>query len=274
MMIGGFSVQEAFDVARVALSLAFLAYASWSDLKTREVSNTVWIAFAPMALTLTLFQLFMFPDPLLLQTYALSFAITSVISITLFYTGAFGGADAKALICLSLALPSHPTSLFQPSLSFGYSLFPITVLSNGVLLAALSAFYALFRNYLWKFRTGRRLFEGFERESFSRKTVALLCGYKVNSTKLEKMDHLYPLEDIHTAETGESERRLLVFPKDEDRQPIVDRLLNAKRQGTLQNDVWITPGLPMLVFITGGLIVALLFGDLIWSTLRLILMAP
>ena len=121
---------------------------------------------------------------------------------------------------------------------------------------------------------GYKCVEGFERESFGRKTVALLCGYKVNSMKLERMDHLYPLEDIHTAETGESERRLLVFPKDEDRQPIVDRLLNAKREGGLQNDVWITPGLPMLVFITGGLIVALLFGDLIWSTLRLILMAP
>lgn len=267
-------MQEAFDVARVALSLAFLAYASWSDLKTREVSNIVWIAFAPIALTLTLFQLFLFFDPLLLQTYVLSFAITSVISIALFYAGAFGGADAKALICLSLALPSHPTSLFQPSPSFGYSLFPITVLSNGVLLAALSAFYAIFRNCLWKFRTGQRLFEGFEKESFGRKTIALLCGYKVNSTKLEGMNHLYPLEDIHTAETGGSERRLLMFPKDEDTQSIVDRLLNAKSKGALQNDVWITPGLPMLVFITGGLVVAFFFGDLIWSTLRLILAAP
>ena len=269
-----FSANEVFDGVRVSVCLTFLVYASWSDLETREVSNKVWAVFAPIALALTSLQLFMFFDPQLLHTYVLSFALTSVVSVTLFYAGAFGGADAKALICLSLALPSYPTNLVQPLLSLGYSLFPITVFCNGVLLAASSAFYALFRNCLWKHKTGRKLFEGFEKESISRKILALLCGYKVDLTKLEKIGHVYPLEDISTAENGESERKLLVFPKDEDRKQIVDRVLNAKREGKLQDDVWITPGLPMLVFITAGLIVALLFGDIIWSILRLILVAP
>lgn len=267
-------LNEAFDSARVGLCLAFLIYASWSDLKTREVSNRVWAVFAPIVLALTSLQFFMFFDPQLLHTYVLSFALTSVISVALFYVGAFGGADAKALICLSLALPSYPTHLLQPPLGFVYPLFPITVFCNAVLLAASSAFYALIRNCLWKHKTGRKLFEGFEKESISRKILALLCGYKVDITKLEKIDHLYPLEDIYTAETGENERKLLVFPKDEDRKQIVDRVLNAKREGKLQDDVWITPGLPMLVFITAGLIVALLFGDIIWSILRLVLVTP
>ena len=67
---------------------------------------------------------------------------------------------------------------------------------------------------------------------------------------------------------------MLVFPKDEDRKQIVDRVLNAKREGKLQDDVWVTPGLPMLVFVTTGLIVALLFGDIIWNILHLILVTP
>jgi prepilin signal peptidase PulO-like enzyme (type II secretory pathway) len=35
--------------------------------------------------------------------------------------------------------------------------------------------------------------------------------------------------------------------------------------------VWATPGLPMLIFITLGLIVALLFGDIVWLLVRFIL---
>lgn len=270
----GTEMNELFDGFRVLISLIFLAYASWSDLKTREVSNRVWAVFAPIALAFTSLQFFISFDPQLLYADVLSFALTSVISITLFYAGAFGGADAKALICLSLALPSYPTNLLQPLLSLGYQLFPIIVFCNAVLLAASSAFYALIRNYLWKHKTGRKLFEGFEKESINRKILALLCGYKVNITKLEKVGHLYPLEDIYITETGENERKLLVFPKDEDRKQIVDRVLSAKREGKLQDDVWATPGLPMLVFITAGLILALLFGDIIWNILHLILVTP
>jgi prepilin signal peptidase PulO-like enzyme (type II secretory pathway) len=32
--------------------------------------------------------------------------------------------------------------------------------------------------------------------------------------------------------------------------------------------VWATPGLPMLIFVTLGLIVALFFGDIVWLFVR------
>ncbi len=262
----------AFDIARVGLSLVFLAYASWSDLKTREVGNIVWAIFAPIALILTFIQILLLPDALPIPTLVISFAITSVVSIALFYAGAFGGADAKALICLALALPSHPTGLFQPWMSFGYSLFPITVLTNAVLLAASSAIYALLRNCLWKFRAGQSLFKGFEEESSGRKVLALLSGYKINAKKLESMNHIFPLEDIQETDTRENNRSLLVFPKDEDRQSIIDRLIKARHEGKLQSGIWITPGLPMLIFITGGFMAAIFFGDLIWNLLSLLLL--
>jgi len=66
-------------------------------------------------------------------------------------------------------------------------------------------------------------------------------------------------------ETGESRRRLLVFPKDEEREAIVERILKAASEEKLEKEVWATPGLPMLIFITAGLIVALTFGDIIWA---------
>lgn len=222
----------------------------------------MWAILAPSAFALTSLQFFMFA-PESLYVYALSFGVTSALSITLFYGGAFGGADAKALICLSLALLSYPAHLLQPYSGFVSPLFPITVFCNAVLLAALSVFYVVVRNYVWKRKTGKRLFEGFEKESGWRKILVLLCGYKVNITELEKREHLYPLEDIN-----ENERKLLVVPKDEDRSEIVGRIQKAGREGRLQNEVWATPGLPLLIFVTVGLIFALVYGDIVWAILR------
>ena len=249
------------DGARVLLCLFFMIFASWSDFKKREVSNWVWAILAPSAFALTSLQFFLFAQELL-HIYALSFAVTSALSLALFYSGAFGGADAKALMCLSLALPSYPTSFPQTYSGFVSPFFPITVFCNAVLLAALSVFYVVVRNYLWKHKTGKRLFEGFEEESVWRKILVFLCGYKVNITQLEKKEHLFPLEDV-----DENERKLLFVPKYEDRSEVVGRIQKAGREGKLQNEVWATPGLPLLIFVTVGLIFALVYGDIVWSVL-------
>ncbi len=269
-------MNESLDGVRIILTLSFLIYASWSDWRKREVSNKVWAVFAPLALLLTSVQSILFAGDLLL--YVLSFAVTSGLAIVLFYAGAFGGADAKALICLSLALPQYPTDLFSAfstssSAAFVSPLFPITVFSNSVLLAAFTVVYALLRNLLWKLKTGSKLFEGFEKESLGRKLIALLTGYKVNVAKLERYGYLYPLEDVGVIEGSREDRKLLVMPKDESREKIVERILNAERDGKIQNDVWATPGLPMLIFITAGLVIALVFGDLVWVLLRLVFSA-
>ncbi len=257
-------MREIFDAVRVLLCLAFFIYASWSDLQKREVSNTVWVLMAPSAFTLTFLQSLIF-FPSMLRVYALSFAITSAVSVALFYAGAFGGADAKALICLSLALPYPVQSL--PPLNFVSPLFPLTVFSNAVLLAASTVLYTLTRNLIWKHRTGKKLFEGLQTQSIGRKLLTALCGYKVSISELRNKKHAYPLEDVRTAETGETERRLLVFPTEEKKKEIIKRILEAKEEMKPANEVWITPGLPLLVFITAGLILALTLGDIIWLVL-------
>ena len=262
-------MKEVLDSIRVLLCLVFLIYASWSDFKTREVSNWVWVILAPLAFILTSSRFFLFSNELL-QGYVLSFAVTSALSITLFYTGAFGGADAKAFMCLSLALPFYPANLFQPYSGvispLSQILFAITIFSNSVLLAALSVLYIVVRNLSWKQRNKKNLFEGVKKESKWRKILVLLCSYKVDIAELEKKQHLYPLEDF-----VENERKLLVVPKDEGREKIVGRLQKAKQEGRLQNGVWATPGLPMLIFVTIGLIIALFYGDIVWVIVRSVL---
>jgi preflagellin peptidase FlaK len=263
---GGYPLNQIFDGVRVILTLSFLFYASWSDWKKREVSNKVWAVFGPLAFLLTSVQYVLFAKDLLFY-YVISVAVMSGLAIVLFYAGAFGGADAKALICLSLALPYYPIYLLTSPQPYYSPLFPITVFSNSVLLAAFTVVYALLRNLLWKLKTGNKLFEGFEKESFGRKLLALLTGYRINVAKLERYEYLYPLEDISVTEDRQTDRKLLVMPKDEDREKIVARILDAARTGRIPDKVWATPGLPMLIFITAGLVIALVFGDLVWTLL-------
>jgi len=261
-------MNELLDGSRILLSLVFLVYASWSDFKTREVSNWVWAIFAPLAFILTILQYGLFAPQDLLYSYAIPFVVTLALSLFLFYSGGFGGADAKALICLSLALPDYPVSLLQSPIGYFPLVFPLSVFINAVFIASFSVIFILLRNFLWRYRNKKKLFEGFEEESLGRKILVLLSGYKVKIAELKKKNYLSPLEDFAKLE---ERRKLIAISRDEEREKIVSRLLEAKRAGQIQGDVWATPGLPMLVFITAGLIVALVFGDILWTILSLIL---
>jgi len=267
-------ILSSIEAIKVTLTLLFLIYASWSDYKTREVSNSVWLLFAPPAFALTFIELF-FYEPSSMLFYGICFGLTAAFAIILFYSGGFGGADAKALMCLALALPFFPESLLKPLSEISpisQSFFPITVFSNSVLLAAATAIYIFLRNVFWHKRTGRKLFEeGHQNESLGRKILVLITGYKVSVNKLNEKWHLYPLEDTEENPEKGFKRKLVLIPKDEDRNTIVERLTKAVEAGKIQDTVWATPGLPMLIFITAGLIIALFFGDIVWTCIRLLL---
>jgi preflagellin peptidase FlaK len=208
--------------------------------------------------------------------YGISFGVTTAFAIILFYSGGFGGADAKALMCLALALPFHPQNLLNPLSGeispISKNFFPVTVFSNSVLLAAATAVYIFLRNIVWNKKTGKELFEKDQKtESFGRKILVLITGYKIHIHKLEEKWHLYPLEDIQENPENGFKRKLVIIPKDEDRNAIVERLANAVQSGKIQDMIWATPGLPMLIFITAGLIIALFLGDIVWICVSFLL---
>jgi preflagellin peptidase FlaK len=193
----------------------------------------------------------------------------------LFYSGGFGGADAKALMCLALALPFYPENLLTPLTGLpspiSKTFFPITVFSNSVVFAAATAIAILLYNVSSRLRTRQLLFEGdHKNESLGKKILVLITGYKVSTNKLKEKWHIYPMEDIE--KSGENwKRKLIIVPKDEGRAEIVGRLSSAVEDGTIPDRVWATPGLPMLIFILAGLITALIFGDIVWACIRLVL---
>lgn len=249
--------------------MSFMLYASWSDIKTREVSNKVWAVLGPVGLALTLIQIFLTGSYSMLDDFALAFLITTGLAIGLFYLGFFGGADAKALICLSVSLPYIPNEFFSPLSSLICErILPISALFNAILTSVFMVLYALLRNVFWA-ASGKPLFEGLKSEPLSKKLASLFTGYKVKVSNLNKI-YLYPIEKIEETPEDGITRKFQVFVQAEaDREDAVNKIEEFSKRG-LVKEVWVTPALPFLVFITVGLFASLLFGDIIFWLLSLI----
>jgi hypothetical protein len=107
-------------------------------------------------------------------------------------------------------------------------------------------------------------------ESMGKKLLVLITGYKMSLSKVKEKWHIFPLEDVDDQSVN-LKRKLVVVPNDEGREKIVERLTKATEEGKIDGYVWATPGLPMLIFVTFGLIAALFLGDFVWLLVRLVL---
>jgi preflagellin peptidase FlaK len=262
---------EWLEASRVLLSLFFLAFSSLYDFKTREVSNKMWIIFGPAGFALLFLQFLtdysVSGEGVLIQ-WLVSIGLTTIIALVLFYVGFFGGADSKALICLSIALPVYPSFTYE-YIRILVPFFPIAVLVNSVLGSSLLVVFIIGYNLCRMLLKGERLFEGLEKEPFWSKIVAFATGFRVDSEKMKKGSHYMPLEWFSREEDGKIIRHLKVTPRLED-DPQKEAQL-AEFLNELHGKMWVTPGLPFLVFVTAGFIAALLVGDFTsWLILRMV----
>ncbi len=244
------------DILRVLTSLSFLLASSWYDYKFREVSNRMWILFAPIGFALTFLQYYLEyitgKASTVFLYWFISIAVTTGISLALFYADFFGGADAKALICLSITIPVYPES--SPArLNVMIPLFPVAVLVNAVFASSMLVLAILCYNTIRYVQLKGEMFKGFEDESLWRKALVFITGVKVDLEKLKGGSHYIPLEYSIKERNGEITRHLRVSPKLEEK--------NLENLDWLNGQVWATPGLPFLIFVTIGFIAALFFGD-------------
>lgn len=248
------------DLAGVLASFTFLIYSSWSDIVSREVSDRVWLIFYPIGLVLTAARLIVQTDSWLLILVSIITAV--VIALLLPSLGLWGGADGKGFICLALMNPLIPAlggNLFH----IVDPLFPLVVFSNAYVASLASMLYPIQRNL----RTLQRhkLFEGMEHENHLHKVAAFLTGYQVPIDELESKPHLFLLESVHRQESTIS-RDFEFNPRiDLDRSKELAEIKRAAGSGLLRGGIWVSPGLPFLVFVTLGLAISLLLGDIVWS---------
>lgn len=265
-------MRDWFNLLRFSVCLLFLSVASIYDVRTREVPNSVWLFFAPIGLILTLISLVLNNwNFLLINICITSIAATIVLSFALFYLDLFGGADAKALICLALSMPVYPSiRLIKPILGSYWQtiplLPPLSTFNNAVLIASLLIFLIISRNLEDLAKNRMRIFEGIEEERTIIKLLAFITGFRVEASKLRTKKHHYiVLEKFERKENGVIRRRLKVF----------QRINNSKEEISIPEEIdgkiWVTIGLPFIVFITLGFALTIFIGDLIFLLLDLMI---
>lgn len=256
------------DLVGLLVSFAFLGYSSWRDILTREVPDRVWLLFYPIALALLALRLIVQTNSW--QLIILSVGCVVVLSLALSYSGLWGGADGKGFICLAIANPVVP-ALGGNLSSIVNPFFPLVVFSNAYIASLGAILYAIQRNL--RTRPLRQLFEGLEEESLSRKVAAFFTGYRATVEALSSEAFLFPLESVD--QQGQELKRRFKFGLRVDVDPAKDmaKIRSAADSGMLHGTIWVSPGLPFVVFTTVGLVLSVLFGDIVWHAVSAVIHA-
>ena len=211
-----------------------LVFTSYLDVKKREVEDKVWLFFGAIGVALQVYEIETGQDSLVVL--GVSLILATVIGMGLFFFGFYGGADGKALIVLALLVP-----YYHPMVGL-YSIAPLIVLTNGVLISVLLPLAMLFLNAV-RLARGERIFEGFN-EPMIRKFLACLLGYKQLGTP---RSFQFSMEKIER--NGEKKFDFSMMRDDFE-----------TRGGT-----WVTPGIPLLMFFALGFFAMIFYGDFVIS---------
>ncbi|MBP2029282.1 preflagellin peptidase FlaK [Methanohalophilus levihalophilus] len=241
---------------KILLCMPFLIYACYSDIKSRRVINQVWIVMLAVFSPFILYEIITNGLSHLLMI-GISFTIIFVFVYILFYLGAFGGADAKALMTLAIIFPIYPEIMFA-----GYvfplegipvvSLFTMTLFGNSVLLTVIVPLGLFLHNL-----TRPNLSETLKKPYF------MFIGYRCDVDKLEELKHVRLLE-VMEEKDGEVKTKYSRGGGTIDEETI-HTIQSYADSGKIGKKVWVTPGLPFIIPITAGFLTAIFYGDLIFK---------
>jgi preflagellin peptidase FlaK len=247
---------QTIEIIKIILTLIILTLTSYMDLRTREVNDIIWIIYGSIGGTLTIIEFILGYISILQILISTSTGI--ILGLALFYALGFGGADAKLIWTLGI------THIINPMQTLGYTqpiivnpIFIVTILINSIFISISAIFYNLTKNIHW-YLSGKKLFEGYEK-TIPEKILLLLVAYKANKDQIIKDKFTITVED-----EDEKGRRIKLIghkkidPREVDFNKVEERVPHINKYETF----WVEKPLPFLVFVMGGFIIALIFGDI------------
>jgi prepilin signal peptidase PulO-like enzyme (type II secretory pathway) len=252
----------ASEYVSVSITLIFLSLAAIFDFRTREVPDKIWLAYGPIGLILTTYRISV--EPALSLFTAESVSLSILIAFGLVFFGLSGGADAKALICLGITLPLPP-GIVTPILGFAYPFFPIVVFVTGYVISFSVVVWILVRNLVALTRHGSGMFEGLEREPMWKKVLAFITGFQTAFSHLQSTFYLYPMEEVMEDANGARRTFQVYSNANVDREQVISQLRESLKKVDFPDIVWVTPGLPLLVFMVVAVVIALTVGDPVFA---------
>ena len=213
---------------RILLALLMLISATIIDIRKREISDLMWIVFGVISGILLIFE----PN---LAEAAFSVGFSLIIApmvLILWRLGLFGGADALGLIVLSALAPM--VTLSDSAVS------PFSILVNSALISVSPMIINFIRNSVLILRK-KDIFYGFD-ETRTKKIFVMFLGYRSKNPK-----YSFSLE----TKVGKKKKLNIMLHNSD------------TAEYCTTPDTWVTPGLPFMIFILGGFVMQLLFGDII-----------
>jgi len=246
-MVGTFSdtMMILFSLLRLCIGSCILGYASYSDVRTREVSDIVWLVMSVSGVFLASVELFM--GALAPFQVVKSVMVGGLFAFLLFILN-FGGADVKAMISISLLFPAFPNlsafNLRLPVMQVPLlDIFVLSMLTNGLLIALVSPLSLFFYNLY--------------RRTFS---PLMFLGYTVELPLLRRKKNFKLMHELE--EEGSEIKKRYIWGGIEPTEEVLSRLEELDRNKRI-NEVWITPELPFIVYLTAGFFTAAFYGDFI-----------
>lgn len=213
---------------RILFALAMLGSATIIDIRNREISDVLWIIFGVISVALLFFE----PD-IIQAAFGIGFSlIVAPLVLVLWRFGLFGGADALGLIVLASLAPM--ATLSESAVS------PFSIVVNSALLSVTPMIINFVRNSILILRK-EDIFHDFD-ETKSKKLFAMFLGYRSKNPK-----YSFSLEQ----QVGKKKRLNIALHHSD------------TAEYCTTPDTWVTPGLPFMIFILGGFILQILFGDII-----------
>jgi preflagellin peptidase FlaK len=227
-----------FDVnsIRIILAVVMLGIASYTDIRKREIDDRIWMIFGGLSVIILFFTPNIYNS---LWTVGISLIITPV-ALIIWRFGFFGGADAFALIVLAALAPGSTFAESQVN--------PFTILTNTVLLSIIPIMANILRNIISLIRHDD-IFEGFQNETRKNKIIAMFVGHRSKHPRFS-----------FSIETREGNVKKMNFG-----------MKNADSTEFCSSpDTWVTPGIPYMIYIFGGFVTQLVFGDIIFNAIKTI----
>lgn len=225
----------------------FLAYAAYSDYKTRIIEDKVWglmlLTLAPITLYLisSVYERFM---PL----YMASLLIGIMLGMFIGLTKLTGGADAKAVMVISaVVIPKGFSPLLIPSL---------TIMLNSTIFSLLTIIYVLLRNLLM-YAKSRKLFN--EELPMTTKIMLILVAYRERVCNI--ISHPYRYFIVEVIEGGTKHYRLALLSAEEDTSETIKKMIS---QGVKDTDyLWVSPSIPLIVYVLMGYLYYITYGNVL-----------
>jgi preflagellin peptidase FlaK len=238
------------DILKILFCIPFLLYSCYSDIKTRRVSNNVWLVMLAGGIFFVLYDISTSGAAYLLSLL-ISVGFIFVFVYILFQLGVFGGADAKALIVLSMILPAYPVmQIFEYSFPLNkplIDLFAFGIFGNALLLTLFVPMGLALYNIA---KTGLHI----------DKPLYIFIGYRAKISELANK-HIKLIQNLEVL-NGEVKFHFKRGGVEID-EKLISELKALSEKGLIKKDVWVTPGLPFMIPITLGFFVAVFYGDLI-----------